>query len=182
MAERVPPTLYWANVIVLIAFGWLAILIGLTPVNMRASAAPSPDILFCVAAFLAIRRSSATPPVLVLLLGLLRDLTGGGPTGLGALTLLAAVEYLRYRREWLLRSFFTEIWAVAATIFVMAAAQLALLLLALTPSPPLEVLADGVGTTFVAYLIVWLIFRNVFRIMPDVDENLKLTKRAGRGR
>lgn len=182
MAARVPRALYWANAIVLVAFGWLAILIGLTPVNMRASAAPSPDVLFCVAAFLAIRRPAATPPVLVLLLGLLRDLAGGGPAGLGALMLLAAVEYLRYRREWLLRSLFTELGGVAVTILAMVALQLGLLLLALTPSPPLEVLAEGVGTTFIAYLIVWLVFRNIFRIMPEVDENMKLTGRAGRGR
>lgn len=182
MAERAPRTLYWANIIVLIAFGWLAILISLTPLDARASATPSPDLLFCVAAFLAIRRPAATPPILVLLLGLLRDFAGGGPIGVSALALLGAVEYLRLKRDWLLRSVMTELWVIAAVIFAMTAAQLAFLLLALTPSPPLEVLAVGVISTFIAYLFVWLIFRNIFRIMPETDENLKLIGRSGRGR
>ncbi|WP_340108549.1 hypothetical protein [Pikeienuella sp. HZG-20] len=182
MAERASRPLILANMAVLISFGWLAILISLTPVDARASAAPTPDLLFCVAAFLAIRRPRATPAALILILGLARDLASGGPVGLGALALWGGVEFLRFRRDRLIRSFVAEAGAVAFAIVAMTAAQLALLLLALTPSPPLEVLGIGALATFAAYFGVALIFRHIFRIRPETEENLKLSDRAGRGR
>ncbi|MFV0474039.1 MAG: hypothetical protein ACK5MQ_07495 [Pikeienuella sp.] len=182
MAERVPRPMLFANMVVLIGFGWLAILIALTPVDARASAAPAPDLLFCVAAFLAIRRPRATPAALVLILGLARDLAGGGPVGLGALTLWAAVEYLRFHRERLLRSPAAELGFVAGAIIAMTLAQLGVLLVALTPSPPLEVLGAGALATFAAYLITAGMLRYVFMIRPEAGENLKLIGRAGRSR
>lgn len=182
MAERAPRPVLFANMAVLIGFGWFAILVSLTPVDARASAAPSPDLLFCVASYLAIRRPGATPGALVLLLGLARDLAGGGPVGLGALTLWAAVEYLRFHRDRLLRSPAMELGVVAATIVAMNLAQLVVLLLALTPSPPLEVLGAGALGSFLAYIVVAVILRYLFMIRPDQVENLKLIGRAGRGR
>ncbi|MEL7464419.1 MAG: hypothetical protein AAFN79_10155, partial [Pseudomonadota bacterium] len=103
MIQRDPAYARWLNALVLIGFGWLAILLELAPLGARASAAPSPELLFCVAAFLALRRPGSTPSALVLLLGLANDVLGGGPAGLGALTMLAAVEALRANRDWLLR-------------------------------------------------------------------------------
>lgn len=180
MAAPQTRTFLWANILVLLAFGWLAILLGLTPLDARASAAPMPDFLFCVAAFLAIRRPAATPAVLIIILGLVRDLAGGGPVGLGALTLWGGVEYLRFHRDRLLRSFLIEAWVVFVVSIVLTAIQLGVLLLALTPSPPLEVLGFGVLSTLAAYFIITLIFRHVFRIRPEAGENLKLIGRAGR--
>lgn len=182
MAERAPRPILFANMAVLLGFGWLAILISLTPVDARASASPSPDLLFCVAAFLAIRRPDATPAALIIILGLVRDLAGGGPVGLGALTLWTGVEYLRFHRDRLLRSTATEFGVVAATILAMSVAQLGALLLVLTPSPPLEVLGAGALVTLIAYGAVSLIFRYLFLIRPEAIENLKLIGRAGRGR
>lgn len=182
MAERAPGPILFANMAVLIGFGWLAILISLTPVDARASALPSPDLLFCVAAFLAIRRPDATPAALVLVLGLAHDLVSGGPVGLGALTLWGGVEYLRFHRERLLRSPVVEMGGVAATILAMTVAQLGVLLLVLTPSPPLVVLGAGAFATLLAYGAVALIFRYLFRIRPEAVENLKLIGRAARAR
>ncbi|QIE54299.1 hypothetical protein G5B40_01865 [Pikeienuella piscinae] len=182
MAERSPRPILFANMAVLIGFGWLAILVGLTPVDARASALPSPDLLFCVAAFLAIRRPDATPAILVITLGLVRDLISGGPVGLGALTLWAGVEYLRFHRDRLLRSPMVEMGGVAATILSITVVQLGVLLLVLTPSPPLVVLGAGAFATLCAYGVVALVLRYLFRIRPESVENPKLIGRAARAR
>ena len=114
MAQREPKYSKWLNAVVLIGFGWLAILLELAPLGGRASATPSPDLLLCVSAFLVLRRPTSTPAGLVLILGLTRDLVGGDAVGLGALTLLGAVEVLRIYRERLLRRTFAYEVAVIA--------------------------------------------------------------------
>ncbi|MEX2519816.1 MAG: hypothetical protein WD969_10845 [Paracoccaceae bacterium] len=182
MADRSSGPMLYANMAVLVSFGWLAILIGLAPIDARAAARPSPDLLFCVAAFLAIRRPSATPAILVLLLGLVRDVIGGAPVGLGALTLWGAVEYLRFHRERLIRSLPAEIGVIAALAFLIPALHLAAMTLTLAPSPALEVLASGAVATIVAYCLVALLFRYVFRIRGEAEENLRLIGRAERRR
>ena len=61
MARREPRYARWLNALVLLGLGWLAILLELAPLGGMASATPSPDFLFCVAAFLVVRRSRSTP-------------------------------------------------------------------------------------------------------------------------
>lgn len=182
MADRVSGPMLYANMAVLLSFGWLAILIGLAPIDARASARPSPDLLFCVAAFLAIRRPSATPAILVLLLGLARDLIGGAPLGLGALTLWGAVEYLRFHRNGLIGSLPTEIGTIAVLAFLIPLLHLAAMTLVLAPSPALEVLASGAIATIFAYCAVALLFRFVFRIRGEAEENLRLIGHTERRR
>lgn len=182
MAERAPGYLRAANVLVLVGFGWLAILLGLTPLDLRASATPAPDLLFCVVVFLVIRRPSSTPAALVVLLGLARDLIGGGPVGLGALTLLAAVEWLRFHRDGLIRSWPREIAAVALTVVMMRAAEVAALTLAFARSPALDILALGAVFTIMAYVVVALGLRYVFRIRGEAAENHSLIGRVTAGR
>lgn len=175
-------TRFLANILVLTGFGWLAILISLTPVDSRASAPATPDLLFCIIVFFTIRRPGVTPGALILVMGLLRDLAAGGPVGPGALTLWAGAEFLRFHRETIMRSIFAEAGAVAAVIIAVNVIQLAVLLAAFTPSPPLEVLAAGAALTFVSYLILGGLLRLIFRIRMEPAENHKLIGRSGRAR
>lgn len=168
MAQRDAKYALVVNALVLLAFGWAAILIEIAPLGGRAGATPSPDLLFCVAAVLVLRRPAATPASLVLLLGLARDLVSGGAVGLGALTLLAAVEVLRWTRERLQRrSFIYEFAAVGALAIAMSLVQVVILTFAFTPSPALETLGLGVLVTVAAYIGIALVFRFVLRLRGD---------------
>ena len=177
MTQRDATYARWLNALVLIGFGWLAILIELAPLGALASAAPSPELLFCVAGFLALRRPASTPTVIVLLLGLASDVISGGPIGLGALTLLAAVEALRANREWLLRhSVVYEIAAVAALAVLMNAAKVVILTIAFVPSPALETLGLGVLGTIGAYILIAAFFRFVMRLRAEPLEARNLIR------
>lgn len=180
MAQRDAKYVRAFNAVVLVAFGWAAILIEIAPLGARASETPSPDLLFCVAGFLALRRPTATPASLVLLLGLVRDLVGGGAVGLGALTLLAAVEALRWFRERLMRrSFAYELAAVAALASAMSLLQVVILTFAFAPSPALETLGLGVAVTVASYAGVALVFRYLLQLRADPLEARNLI-RSGR--
>ena len=181
MAQPTPRYQTWLNMLVLISFGWAAILIELAPLDGLASALPSPDILFCVAACLVLRRPAATPAMIVSVLGIARDLMGGGPAGLGALVLLATIEVLRFYGPTIIRrGLVAEIFAIAALSAIMAAVQVVMLTITLTPTPPLDQLGTGVAMTIAAYLLTLLIFRVILRVRAEADEGTKLSGRIVR--
>lgn len=179
MAQRDGKYTRALNAAVLVAFGWLAILIEIAPLGARASETPSPDLLFCVASYLAIRRPTATPASLILLLGLARDFIGGGAVGLGALCLLGAVEILRRSRERLMRrSFGYELGVVAVVALAMSVVQVVVLTFAFAPSPALETLGLGVVVTVASYALVALVFRYILRLRADPLETRNVIRSA----
>lgn len=179
MTARTPSYLKWLNSLVLIGFAWLAILIELTPLNEEASTMPAPDLLFCVAAFLVLRRPSATPAFLIVILGLARDLLGGGPVGLGALALVATIESLRALGEFLSRhNFLFELAAIAAFSFALIGLQSFGLLITFTPTPPLDQLGLRVLGTIAAYLWIYVFFRWVLRVRGEFAADSRLTRKA----
>lgn len=169
----------WLNLFVLLGFGWVAILLELAPLREAAGRTPSPDLLFCVCVYLALRRPAATPASAILLLGLARDLIGGGaPAGLGALSLLAAVEALRALRARLRRrAAFYEFAAVSFAAAAMIGAQIALLALTFAPTPSLDVMLLRLLATALAYVLVFALFRVALRIGYD-GAGARLSRRA----
>lgn len=172
-----PGYIRWLNALVLLAFGWVAILFEIAPLNEEARAVPAPDLLFCVCAYLVLRRPNSTPAFLVAILALSRDLLGGGPAGLGALTLLAAVETLRvYRETARTRSLAMEFLIVAGLSLAMTTAQLIGLIVTLAPAPALDQLGLRCLGTALAYLLIFALFRWILRI-GDVAETQRRTVR-----
>lgn len=179
MAASAPSYLKWLNSLVLIGFAWLAILIELAPLNEQASTMPAPDLLFCVAAFLVLRRPSATPAFLIVILGLARDLLGGGPVGLGALALVAAIECLRALGDFLSRhNFLFEFGAIVAASFVLVGLQTFGLLITFSAVPPIEQLGLRVPGTIGAYLWVFVLFRWVLRVRGEFAADSRLVRKA----
>jgi rod shape-determining protein MreD len=179
MVARAPSYLKWLNSLVLIGFAWLAILIELTPLNEEAKTMLAPDLLFCVAAFLVLRRPSATPAFLIVIFGLARDLLGGGPVGLGALALVAAIECLRALGEFLSRrNVFFEFGAVAVFSFLLIVLQTLGLLITFSHTPPLDQLASRVFGTFLAYLLIYVFFRWVLRVRGEFAADNRLPRKA----
>ncbi|MEM7525465.1 MAG: rod shape-determining protein MreD [Pseudomonadota bacterium] len=169
----------WSNVVVLIAFSWLAIQIELAPLGGRADATPAPDLLFCVVAYFVVRRPEASPALLIIILGLMRDMIGGGPAGLGALVLLAGAEGLRaYGPSIRRRSVAVELTAIAAATLAVTTIEAVALTLVLAPAPPLEILGRGALATFLAYILVAGLFRWVLRVRPDIEETRTIIGRA----
>jgi rod shape-determining protein MreD len=164
------PSLYlrWTGALILTSFGWLAILLELAPLNESAGDLPSPDILFCVVAFMVMRRPGGAPGVLILTLGLARDLLSGGPVGLGALTLLAAAETMRYLAEPLRRSSrIYEFATIAALTTAVTLAHIIVLTLVFAALPPLDVLALRLVMTVGTYFLVFFFFRQILRIRAE---------------
>lgn len=178
MAERPSRVTGVANAVVLAAFGWLAVQIELAPLGAAAGATPAPDLLFCVAACLVLRRPDESPAALILIVGLVRDLVGGGPVGLGALLLFAGVEALRVFGARARRlSLFREVMVVAAVIVAVSAAEALIIALTLAPTPPLEIVGLGALVTIAAYPLVLALMQGVFRIRrPEADPRLSLAR------
>ncbi|MGB0412271.1 MAG: hypothetical protein ACPGFA_11830 [Pikeienuella sp.] len=168
----------WTSALVLISFGWVAILLELAPLNKAAGALPSPDILFCVVAFLVMRRPGGAPGILILGLGLARDLLSGGPVGLGALALLATAEALRVMAEPLRRrARGYEFAAVAVLALGATVAKIIILTATLAALPPLDLLGMRLLMTVGTYFIVFFLFRQILRIRAERTNDLRL----GRG-
>ncbi|MEO0360127.1 MAG: rod shape-determining protein MreD, partial [Pseudomonadota bacterium] len=155
--------------------------IELAPLGARAGATPAPDLLFCVVACLVLRRPEESPAILILLIGLARDLVGGGPVGLGALLLFAGAEALRLageraRRLSLLREFVT----VALAVLALSAAEALVFALTLAPTPPLEIVGLGALVTCAAYPAVVALLQGVFRIRRAAEDPRLALLRARR--
>ena len=179
MAERSPAYSLWLNALVLVGFGWLAILLELAPLGARASATPSPDLLFCVAAFLVLRRPNSTPAILVILLGLARDVIGGGAVGLGAIALFGAIEFLRANRDRLRRrSFISELAVIVVLAFAINAIHVVVLTITFAPSPALDILVLGVALTLGAYILIAGFFRFALRLKAEPLESRNLIRSA----
>lgn len=93
------------------------------PLGLPGQAAMQPGILLGCVFFWSVFRPASMPAVPVFLLGVVCDLLGSQPVGVGALMLLLALAAGRTWRGRLARLGFIAIWLVFATV---AAAALAL--------------------------------------------------------
>lgn len=166
------------SIALLLLFGWAALAVELAP----GRAMPRPDILFCIVALWSLRRPLWTASLAVFALGLARDLLGGAPVGLGALTLLMASVLLRAQAATVRRrSVFIE-WAVVAGAFAaMAMAQQALLTLTLAPTPPSGDLLLRLAATALVWPVIALALRWAVRLGPaplPVEGGLRFERRV----
>lgn len=113
-APDLPPFARLLRMALLAVLGFLAIFVEAAPLGVGPQSTPSPDLLLCAVAAIAVRRPMSAPLLLVFALGLSRDLLTDLPVGLGALTLVLAVEALKRRSPALARRSFLIEWAVLA--------------------------------------------------------------------
>lgn len=149
----------------LLCLGILSIFVEAAPIGTGAQATPSPDLLFCIVAAIAVRRPASAPALIVLALGLMRDLLTDLPVGLGALALLLAAETLRARSGTLAhRSLLTEWSLVAAVFLAMLALQWLVLFITFVQPPYLFDLGRQWVATMLAYVPVVVTVRWVFGV------------------
>jgi rod shape-determining protein MreD len=162
----------------LLFFGWAGLAVELAP----GRAMPRPDVLFCVIALWSLRRPLWTASLAVFALGLARDLIGGGPAGLGAITLLMASVVLRAQAAAVRRRSVLIEWAAAAAAFaLMTLAQQALLTLTLSPTPPTDDLLMRLAATALVWPAIAISLRWAVRLGPSplpVEGGLRFERRA----
>ena len=158
----------------LLALACLAAALEAAPLGLGPDAPPSPDLLFCLLAYWALRAPEAAPVLLVFGLGLARDLLTDQPVGLGALTLVFAVEALKARRGQLARQPFAVEWLwVGVAAAAMALAQWLGVTLSLARPPYLSLLSQQVGATLLAYPATALLLRWVVRVRRQRSEAVR---------
>lgn|SRR5690625_2020123 len=154
-----------ALVVLMCALGLLAIYIEAAPLGTGPLAPPSPDLLLAVVVYWSARRPRSTPLLAVFILGLVRDMLTDAPTGVGALALVFAAEFLRRIRHRLARSSFISEWlALAAAAFGTSLFAWLLITLTLTKPPFLAVLFHQSLYTIMLYPLVVVALRWGLRI------------------
>ena len=110
----------------------LLMLLTQTPLGIHGQAALLPAITLCCVWYWSLSRPTAMPPPVVFLIGLLTDLLGYLPLGVGVFTLLAVHGVAVAMRRSLAQRGFVWIWVVFAG--VAAAASLVIWLLVMVLS------------------------------------------------
>jgi len=100
----------------------LLMLLALTPVGIADQAMLLPAVTFACVYFWSLFRPAAMPPPVVFAIGLLFDLLGYLPIGVGVLTLLIVHGIALYMRPLLTRLGFLPVWLVFCAIAVGASA------------------------------------------------------------
>jgi rod shape-determining protein MreD len=110
----------------------LLMLLTQAPLEIPGQAALLPAVGLCCVWFWSVFRPGAMPPPVVFLIGLLMDLLGYLPLGVGVFTLLAVHGAAVSMRRSLSRRGFAWIWAVFAAVAGTASVLIWLLVMLLT--------------------------------------------------
>ena len=118
----------------------LLMLISLAPFGIWGQAALLPTVAVTCVWFWSLFRPAAMAPPVVFLIGLMLDLLGFLPLGVGGVTMLTTYGIARRLRRFLSQQGFTVIWlifiAVACGIAAMNWALVSLLTFTLVPAGP----------------------------------------------
>jgi rod shape-determining protein MreD len=116
----------------------LLMMLSLTHSGLRGQGALLPTVALTCVWFWSLYRPSAMSPPIVFLIGLLLDLVGLLPLGVGAVTMLATYGIARRLRRFLAGQRFAVVWVIFTTVACLIAALnwalVSLLTLSLMPS------------------------------------------------
>jgi rod shape-determining protein MreD len=110
----------------------LLMLLTRAPLDIPGQAALLPAVALCCVWFWSVFRPDALPPPVVFVIGLLLDLLGYLPVGVGVFTLLAVHGVALVMRRELSRRGFAWIWFVFAGVAAAASLTIWLLVMLLT--------------------------------------------------
>jgi rod shape-determining protein MreD len=110
----------------------LLMLLTQAPLNIPGQSALLPAVAFCCVWFWSVFRPDAMPPLIVFLIGLLLDLLGYLPLGVGVVTLLAVHGVALAIRRSLSRWRFAWTWFVFGGVAAAASTLIWLMVMLLT--------------------------------------------------
>ncbi|MSP00311.1 MAG: rod shape-determining protein MreD [Acetobacteraceae bacterium] len=148
----------------------LFMLLSLAPFGLWGQAALLPVVALTCVWFWSLFRPAAMVPPVVLLIGVLLDLVGFLPLGVGGLTMLATHGLAHRLRRFLSRQGFTVVWLIFMTVACgIAAMNWALVsLLTLTLVPPGPVLFQA-GLAVAMYPVVAIPLMLAHRTIADPE-------------
>jgi rod shape-determining protein MreD len=128
----------------------LLMLLTQAPLGLPEQAASLPAVALGCVWFWSVFRPNAMPPPVVFLMGLLMDLMGYLPLGVGAFTLLAVHGVAMIMRRSLSRRGFAWIWFVFAGVAIAASLAIWLMVMLLTfrllsPYPAIFIATLGIA-------------------------------------
>src|SRR4051794_13073539 len=110
----------------------LLMLISQAPLGINGQAALLPAVALCSVWFWSLFRPANLPPPVVFIIGLLLDLLGYLPLGVGVFTLLCVHGVATSLRRWLAPRGFAWIWSAFALVACAASLLIWLLMMLLT--------------------------------------------------
>jgi len=149
----------------------LLMLLSLAPFGLWGQAALLPTVALTCVWFWSLFRPAAMAPPVVFLLGLLLDLLGYLPPGVGALTMLTTYGIAQRLRRFLSRQRFTVVWlifiGVACGIAAMNWTLVSLLTFSLVPPGPVLFQAGLAAAMYPAVAIPLML---AHRSIADPDQ------------
>ncbi len=143
--------------------------VKLIPLDLLPGRIAPPDIMFCLAVALLIRRPGALPMWLVALVFLLNDILLSQPLGLWALIVLATSEVVRGTRSNVREMLFLSEWFWFAGLYVAATVALFVLkFLLFIPREPLTMILPMLVFTVACYPVVVLYLNYVFKVAKSI--------------
>jgi rod shape-determining protein MreD len=145
-------------------------LFSLAPFGLWGQAALLPTVALTCVWFWSLLRPAGMPPPVVFLIGLLLDLLGFLPLGVGGVTMLTTFGIAQRLRRFLSRQGFTVVWviftAVACGIAAMTWALVSALTFTLVPAGPVLFQA---GLAAAMYPVVAIPLTLAHRSIADPD-------------
>lgn len=149
----------------------LLMLLSLAPFGLWGQAALLPTVALTCVWFWSLFRPSAMAPPVVFMIGVLLDLLGFLPPGVGALTMLTTHGIAQWLRRFLYRQAFAVVWlifiTVACGIAAMNWALVSLLTFGLVPIAPVLFQA---GLAAAMYPAVAIPLTLAHRTIADPDQ------------
>ena len=150
---------------------FLLMLLALAPFGLWGQAALLPTVALTCVWFWSLFRPAAMSPPVVFLIGVLLDLLGFLPPGVGALTMLTTFGIVQRLRRFLSRQRFAIIWlifiAVACFIAVINWALVSLLTFSFLPAGPVLFQA---GLAAAMYPVVAIPLTLAHRTIADPEQ------------
>ncbi|MDF0601788.1 rod shape-determining protein MreD [Psychromarinibacter sp. C21-152] len=157
------------------------ILLHIMPTDIGPDGYPGPDLMLCVTFAWVLRRPQYVPTLLIAAVFLLTDILFMRPPGLWTALVVVAVEALR-ARESVLREqpVAVELGTVAAVLILLHLADWLLLLLFGVPQAQFGPVFLQAISTAVAYPMVVVLSRLVFKVQKMSPVEYDATRRGAR--
>ena len=154
--------LYWLMFLALVT---LVVFAQLVPLQTTPSSWAMPDLLICLCYAWVLRRPDYMPVALIAIVMVIADMLFMRPPGLMAALFVLGAEFLRARAGLMRELPFSLEWAmVAGVLTAILAINRLVLIIVMSPRPPLWLSLSQLVTTLVAYPLVVMFSRYIIGV------------------
>lgn len=162
---EMPATQVWIGRGIYVGLCFLIIFFQLLPLDSRPQVFPWPDLLLVVTLVWVARRPDYAPMLAIALIFFLTDMLFQRPPGLSAALVLILTEVIRKRSAQFRKSSVILEWmAVAGGMIALTLAYRLILIVSMTPAPPLGLSLLQLIMSVLAYPLVVIVAHFAFRV------------------